>query len=409
MGFYLNKYRIIFNTTKIKMSNKNVLCKLSIPLYCCTCLNKDGTFIVAGGGGAAKTGVRNCVKVLQVTRDARKQIVADELTEFDTDKHAVMNMSCATMNQDDVMFKLAVAYDKHCSIYCGRKNVGSSANNTSDGSELRKRKNTKDGQQQASAPTSSTAVSMVLDDEINIVPSQDTKVSVTSVCISKDSTLIAAGTSDGTLILSKISPSKEEVFRVKGHKDDITDVHISPDSKHIITVSRDTRSYLWNAVNGERLSELHTAWELAQNCQGYRFRNCRFSVVSDKADVIDLYPSHIPVRQDPKVKKQCSLTRWRENKSKKLVPYIMQSTGTETISSMAVSANGVYVGVGFMEGSIAVYVAFNLLEAKRVRGAHTIFVTSLSFLDDNVRNTIGDCETSLVSVSADCACRLTKL
>ena len=43
------------------MSNKNVLCKLSIPLYCCTCLNKDGTFIVAGGGGAAKTGVRNCV------------------------------------------------------------------------------------------------------------------------------------------------------------------------------------------------------------------------------------------------------------------------------------------------------------------------------------------------------------
>jgi len=87
----------------------------------------------------------------------------------------------------------------------------------------------------------------------------------------------------------------------------------------------------------------------------------------------------------------------------------MQSTGTETISSMAVSANGVFVGVGFMEGSIAVYVAFNLLEAKRVRGAHTIFVTSLSFLDDNVRNTIGDCETSLVSVSADCACRLTKL
>lgn len=33
-------------------------------------------------------------KVLQVTKDARKQVVADELTELDTDKHAVMNMSC---------------------------------------------------------------------------------------------------------------------------------------------------------------------------------------------------------------------------------------------------------------------------------------------------------------------------
>ena len=34
-------------------------------------------------------------------------------------------------------------------------------------------------------------------------------------------------------ISKQISPSKEEVFRVKGHKDDITDVHISPDSKHV--------------------------------------------------------------------------------------------------------------------------------------------------------------------------------
>ena len=37
-------------------------------------------------------------KVLKVTKDGRKQIVADELSEMDTERHAVMNMSCSTPN-----------------------------------------------------------------------------------------------------------------------------------------------------------------------------------------------------------------------------------------------------------------------------------------------------------------------
>ena len=36
------------------------LCKVNFPLFCCHYLNNE-TFIVAGGGGAAKTGVKNAV------------------------------------------------------------------------------------------------------------------------------------------------------------------------------------------------------------------------------------------------------------------------------------------------------------------------------------------------------------
>ena len=36
------------------------ICKVNYPLYCCQCLDNEA-FVVAGGGGASKTGVRNSV------------------------------------------------------------------------------------------------------------------------------------------------------------------------------------------------------------------------------------------------------------------------------------------------------------------------------------------------------------
>ena len=49
--------------------------------------------------------------------------------------------------------------------------------------------------------------------------------------------------------------------------------------------------------------------------------------------------------------------------------------------------------------------------AHRVRNVHSIFVTSLTFLEDThrVRAITGECDAALVSVSADCTSHLTKL
>ena len=38
----------------------SAICKVNYPLYCCQCLDNEA-FLIAGGGGAAKTGVRNSV------------------------------------------------------------------------------------------------------------------------------------------------------------------------------------------------------------------------------------------------------------------------------------------------------------------------------------------------------------
>ena len=40
--------------------NSSQVCKLNFPLYCCESLG-DESFLVAGGGGAAKTGVKNSI------------------------------------------------------------------------------------------------------------------------------------------------------------------------------------------------------------------------------------------------------------------------------------------------------------------------------------------------------------
>uniref|UniRef100_H2Z1G9 Uncharacterized protein n=1 Tax=Ciona savignyi TaxID=51511 RepID=H2Z1G9_CIOSA len=92
-------------------------------------------------------------------------------------------------------------------------------------------------------------------------------------------------------------------------------------------------------------------------------------------------------------------------------PAIVQNTGREAISALAISDDGVYVGIGFMDGSVGIYISFSLQCAKLVRNVHSIFVTSLSFVNDNEmsRVTMGNYDAAIVSVSADCTCQLTKL
>uniref|UniRef100_H2Z1G3 Uncharacterized protein n=1 Tax=Ciona savignyi TaxID=51511 RepID=H2Z1G3_CIOSA len=67
------------------------LCKLHFPLYCCQCVGGN-RFVVAGGGGAAKTGVKNCMQLLEIGK-TRGKYMGTTLEQLDTGLHAVMNMS----------------------------------------------------------------------------------------------------------------------------------------------------------------------------------------------------------------------------------------------------------------------------------------------------------------------------
>ncbi|CAG2166269.1 unnamed protein product [Oppiella nova] len=84
-------------------------------------------------------------------------------------------------------------------------------------------------------------------------------------------------------------------------------------------------------------------------------------------------------------------------------PEKMVSTGFESLSTMAVSEEGHYVGLGTLTGSVDVYIAFSLQRVYHLSAAHNIFVTGVEFLKSSVaaQQLTGGNDASLVSVSVD--------
>ena len=79
------------------------------------------------------------------------------------------------------------------------------------------------------------------------------------------------------------------------------------------------------------------------------------------------------------------------------------SAGQESLSAIAVSEDGRFVGVGTLSGSVDVYIAFSLQRVYHLSSAHNIFVTGVEFLKCNsaAQQLTGGNDASLVSVSVD--------
>nr|CAB3265144.1 prolactin regulatory element-binding protein-like [Phallusia mammillata] len=395
------------------------LCKVSFPMYCCEFVD-DKTFFVGGGGGAAKTGVRNCVQVFELEKQ-RKGFHAQPIDQLETDKHAIMHMSAKTVTNDTSKGQskcmLALSMGSQCNVYTVSGSQKPAAETDKSDSTVKRRKKSDSKSKKEKEPSQAvTHYSFNLEHEIDSVPGKGGFQ--TSVQISNSGSLIVAGGSDGHLRAWKLTGNKvhEKVFNVHGHKDDVTDLDISLDDKQIVSASRDAKAYLWDSSNGHKLLDLSSIWNMQMVTRAYRFRNCKFAIVPEDSSRFMLFTSHAPIKQDVTKKSShaCCLTKWAKRKTKEglfvgdLKPAIMQHTGSEAISSMAVSKNGVFVGVGFMDGSVAIYIAFSLQCAKRVKNIHSIFVTSVSFVHDSPQME-KECDAALVSVSADCTCKLTKL
>ena len=84
------------------------------------------------------------------------------------------------------------------------------------------------------------------------------------------------------------------------------------------------------------------------------------------------------------------------------------SAGKEVLSALAVSNDGVYLGVGSISGSVSVYISFSLQKLYHVKEVHSIFVTGVDFLlcSETTKAIVGLRDFNLISVSADNAIRL---
>lgn len=209
--------------------------------------------------------------------------------------------------------------------------------------------------------------------------------------------ILFTGGADGCLRAWKY-PQYVPIYKVQAHEDELDDLYISPDETKVVTVSRDGHGYVWDAMDGKKVCEL--VFTAPGNiAEKYLFRACRFGITEgDKSSYRLFTISNPAVRKKPAA--CCYLTKWD---IQRWVPEKIQSTGPDVLSSLAISEDGRFLGIGHLSGAVEVYIAFSLQRLYRAEHAHNIFVTGLEFLKscDETRRLAGNYDASLISISVD--------
>lgn len=361
----------------------------NFPLYAVNALDREH-FLIAGGGGAAKTGVPNALNIYKLGRSG-KDLKATLVHNFEAGRRPIMN--CAIHPTSNT---LAVGMDNKCQILeLDIKEEVRNVEKTKGKSKIVTKEKTKKFiiNELQSAVTVSTDDSDEKDDDIGFQ-----KV----VRFTADGNYIVTGGSDGHVKVLQY-PSLECTHDIKAHSTDVDDLDVHPNSNQFVTCSRDTTAFVWKLQEGKKQFQLHFSVNDQDNF--FRIRACRFGV-NEKQDVF-LYTINVPAKFNRKSPTPSYLVKWD---CTKWLPQMSQAAGLEPLTQMAVSGNGTFLGVGTAEGDISVFIAWNLVPLTTLKGVHNIFVTGLEFVPDSpLVNDQLHFEFALLSISADNACKVTTL
>ncbi|KAL3870130.1 hypothetical protein ACJMK2_042741 [Sinanodonta woodiana] len=376
-----------------------LIARSDFPMYLIKALD-ERHFLVAGGGGQAKTGVANAIEIYE-TKVVDGRIVTSSICRHDTGSKAAMN---GAIFYDGRNHNLAVGLDDECHILSVKYKIvsPSDSHEGDDSSGLRKRKGGEDKENSTDKKTNSQIKSVTFDiEKIKSVKTDFAKSSSFQkvVQFSPDRSVIATGGADGYLRVWKFDDLKK-LYEVQAHKNDIDDLDFSPAGNRIVTVSRDNKCCVWNTKDGSKFTEVK--WPDQKN--EYRFRACRYGLIEGNKEKFNMYTINIPCKRLTKPV-PCFLTMWDSSnfKVKKIL-----NTGAEVLCSLAVSKDGVYIAVGTISGSVAVFISFSLQKLYSLREAHSIFVTGLEFLpvSEGAQAVTGNQDFTLISISADNTIRI---
>ncbi|EDO50066.1 predicted protein [Nematostella vectensis] len=360
----------------------------NFPLYAVNVLDKDH-ILVAGGGGAAKTGVPNAMNIYKLGRE-NNSLKAILVHKFDAGRRAIMN--CALHPTEKVM---AVGMDNKCQIieYSSKEEVKT----ITEQQGKNKEKTIKRKMRTFELLEKQSQVTVELDEK-----DEDDCGFQKVVKFTSDGKFIITGGSDGHVRVLKY-PSLDCVHDVVAHRTDVDDLDIHPFGKYFVTVSRDTTAYVWRIDEGKKEFQLYFSGDREEGF--FRVRACRFGVSERKE--VHLYTIHVPSKFNRKNPTPCYIVKWD---TKKWVPGLSQAAGMEPLTQMAVSPNGVYLGVGTSEGGVAVYISWNLMPILTLQEVHSIFVTGLTFHPGSqLINKDLNKELALMSISADDTCKVTTI
>uniref|UniRef100_A0ABM5F8A5 Guanine nucleotide-exchange factor SEC12 isoform X2 n=1 Tax=Pogona vitticeps TaxID=103695 RepID=A0ABM5F8A5_9SAUR len=385
------------------------------PLYAVRVHRPTGLALIAGGGGAAKTGIANGLHFLQLGwREGR--LSASLLHAHDTETRATMTLALAgdtvAAGQDAachlLRFRLreppqggaggGAGGDGATRAGGGGDRGGSSSSSSSSEKGPRRRR--------APAPSRSEGTHdetpQVLVETLHCVQTDTSPDALQkAVCFNEDHTLLATGGVDGFLRVWEF-PSMKKAFEVQAHQGEIEDITLSPDNK-VVTVGRDFRCCVWK--RDQMVTGLH--WN--ENLPGipdkaYRYQACRFGKVEDQGGALRLYTIQIPYKRERRPP-PCYITKWD---GRSFLPLLTRPCGNEVISCLSLSDTGTFLGLGTVTGSVAIFIAFSLQRLYYVREAHGIVVTAVAFLPETPE-LLRDNEAALLSVAVDSRCRLHRI
>ncbi|XP_060107127.1 prolactin regulatory element-binding protein [Heteronotia binoei] len=378
------------------------LYRAPFPLYALRVHREAGLAVIGGGGGAAKTGIKNGLHFLQL--DWRGgDLSASLLHAHDTETRATMTMALAGNI-------IAAGQDATCHILNFHLQKPSQKGSSGDCS-LDKASGDEKGPRRRKAPPASGP------DSTNDTRKETNEVTVETlhqvqtdtspdalqkaVCFSDDHTLLATGGVDGFLRVWEF-PSMKKALEFQAHNGEIEDIALSPDNK-VVTVGRDFQCCVWQR------DQLVTGLHWNENLPGipdkaYRYQACRFGTVEDQAKALRLYTVQIPYKRERRPP-PCYITKWDGHS---FLPLLTRPCGNEVVSCLSISDTGTFLGLGTVTGSVAIVVAFSLQRLYYVREAHGIVVTAVAFLPETP-DLLKDNEAALLSVAVDSRCRLHRI
>jgi len=233
-------------------SRGDLAAKVNYPLYSIRMLT-DRHFIVAGGGGAAKTGVKNGFTTFQLSFNG-EQCVAAEVGRHDTGTRSVMN--CATYQNARAKKMFFVAgMDGHSQLYfisqkfeIARSLSYSDQNDNEKNGEpgtVRKRKPSAESGPSSKPKSESLRQGLLSQRRLRMLahPMDSLQTDMSpedpfqkAVRISGNGKLMATGGADGFVRLWQF-PSLKPLREIKAHSQEVDDVDFSPDNQKVIQCS----------------------------------------------------------------------------------------------------------------------------------------------------------------------------
>lgn len=389
-----------------------LLARVNFPLYAVEMLTSRHV-LVAGGGGSSKTGVANGFEIYEIYHNGQ-HFVAEEIVRHETGANVVMNF--AVKNSERRSYLLA-GQESHCQMYFVNPRI------VIDGEEGEAKKKPapverpnengvrRRGGQQSGVEDLANGRRASLEDDtkafkkrirFDIKAADAIQTDFLSdeplqrvVRIAPNGASMATGGTDGYLRVWSF-PQMVKRCDIQAHTKEIDDIDFSPDSKFIVTISKDGQGNVWDSATAKLHHKL--SWDTPEGAK-YLFKRCRYGTVEASRTDYRLFTITNPLG---KVGKQRGfLQSWNCADGRlKLAVGI-----DESLSSLAVRDDGRFLAVGTMfSGSVSIYIAFSLQRVLHIPNAHSMFVTGLEFLP--ITNQQGppissDTEAAVLSISVD--------